>query len=387
MPKSKNTPKLTLEEIKNKVPTELDVAVKSETALQNGRNAQKPLPYFRELFQKAFARGVHSLTPGTEEQMEDLAKIEDQSALIDVKPRINESVKKTINTYVTLTLLLADQLDELINKLREIYERIKEDYSQEYKEQLEQQQNECLGEIDSLTDRNKEYSVIINENLIKLGAPAYDNPIATTSMGAMMNMAQQSHVDPKTSSNKPGTTSSSSQPSSRGFLTRMRQKFTAATEAHNTSVPVQEEKAGLTRVPGKTLKSRVRTAFSNAGKNIKAGFSNLKNRITRKNNEPLIPNKGEDTKASSTTEASKPVVDPLSGDNPVTLQVGGNKTRKNRQYIHEIKENRTQLFNKEMEIINSIRNFKHGHHHGPNEHGNNKPENIQKKFIKVIKRS
>ena len=66
---------------------------------------------------------------------------------------------------------------------------------------------------------------------------------------------------------------------------------------------------------------------------------------------------------------------------------GNNKTRKNRQYIHEIKENRTQLFNKEMEIINSIRNFKHGHHHGHNEHGNNKPENIEKKFIKVIKRS
>ena len=68
---------------------------------------------------------------------------------------------------------------------------------------------------------------------------------------------------------------------------------------------------------------------------------------------------------------------------------GNNKTRKNRQYIHEIKENRTQLFNKEMEIINSIRNFKHGHNHvhRPNENGKNKPENIQKKFIKVIKRS
>jgi hypothetical protein len=68
---------------------------------------------------------------------------------------------------------------------------------------------------------------------------------------------------------------------------------------------------------------------------------------------------------------------------------GGNITRKNRQYIHEIKDNRTQLFNKEMEIINSIRNFKHGHHYGKgrNENGKNKPENIQKKFIKVIKRS
>jgi hypothetical protein len=70
---------------------------------------------------------------------------------------------------------------------------------------------------------------------------------------------------------------------------------------------------------------------------------------------------------------------------PSVAAGGGNKTRKNRQYIHEIKENRTQLFNKEMEIINSIRNFKHGHR--PNEHGKNKPESTEKKFIKVIKRS
>ncbi len=81
-------------------------------------------------------------------------------------------------------------------------------------------------------------------------------------------------------------------------------------------------------------------------------------------------------------------MDPLSGEIQVTGGFGGGgKTRKNRQYIHEIKENRTHLFNKEMQILNSIRNFKHGQHHGPNERGKNKPENIQKKFIKVIKRS
>ena len=71
----------------------------------------------------------------------------------------------------------------------------------------------------------------------------------------------------------------------------------------------------------------------------------------------------------------------------LAAQAAGGKTRKNRQYIHEIKENRTHLFNKEMQILNSIRNFKNGQHHGPNERGKNKPENIQKKFIKVIKRS
>jgi hypothetical protein len=59
-----------------------------------------------------------------------------------------------------------------------------------------------------------------------------------------------------------------------------------------------------------------------------------------------------------------------------------NKTRKNREYIHEIKENRKQLFDKEMEIINSIRNFKHGQHGQTH----NNPENIKKEFIKVIKR-
>ena len=56
--------------------------------------------------------------------------------------------------------------------------------------------------------------------------------------------------------------------------------------------------------------------------------------------------------------------------------ISNNKTRKNGQYMREIKENRTELFNKEMEIINSIRNFKHGHTDEP-----------KKQFINVIKRS
>ena len=64
-----------------------------------------------------------------------------------------------------------------------------------------------------------------------------------------------------------------------------------------------------------------------------------------------------------------------------------NKTRKNRQYIHEIKENREHLFTKEMEIIKSIRNFNHGHNHDNNEMGKDKKENIEKKFIKTITRS
>ena len=76
---------------------------------------------------------------------------------------------------------------------------------------------------------------------------------------------------------------------------------------------------------------------------------------------------------------------------PKAVAAGGgnanNKTRKNRQYIHEIKENREHLFTKEMEIIKSIRNFNHGHNHDNNEMGKDKKENIEKKFIKTITRS
>ena len=66
-------------------------------------------------------------------------------------------------------------------------------------------------------------------------------------------------------------------------------------------------------------------------------------------------------------------------ENMIKLGGGGNKTRKNRQhqYIHEVKDNRTHLFNKEMEILNSIRNFKNGHIDN---------DNTKKQFMKAVKR-
>ena len=61
----------------------------------------------------------------------------------------------------------------------------------------------------------------------------------------------------------------------------------------------------------------------------------------------------------------------------IILGGGGNKTRKNGQYMREIKDNRTHLFNKEMQILNSIRNFKHGHIDN---------DNTKKQFMKAVKR-
>ena len=84
--------------------------------------------------------------------------------------------------------------------------------------------------------------------------------------------------------------------------------------------------------------------------------------------EPAPPEPPK-TESAATTEPATP--EPIS-------QSGGNKTRKNRQYVREIKENRNELFNKEMEIINSIRNFKHGRTDN---------DNTKKQFIKAVKRS
>jgi hypothetical protein len=97
---------------------------------------------------------------------------------------------------------------------------------------------------------------------------------------------------------------------------------------------------------------KVGTAFSNVGK-----IFTKKNKEQNPNKYTLLPNY---------TNEPQP-------------QDGGNKTRKNRQhqYIHEIKKNRNELFNKEMEILNSIRNFKHGHIDN---------DNTKKQFMKAVKR-
>jgi len=126
--------------------------------------------------------------------------------------------------------------------------------------------------------------------------------------------------------------------------------------------------------------------------------------FTRKNtpkaeNAPLLAEKPQSNPAEkpSFLERGKQLFTrkntPISTATPTAIPVaagGGNannKTRKNPRYIHEIKENREHLFTKEMEIIKSIRNFKHGHNHDNNESGKDKKENIEKKFIKTITRS
>jgi hypothetical protein len=168
----------------------------------------------------------------------------------------------------------------------------------------------------------------------------------------------------------------------------------------------------------------------------KGFFSNLKNRFTKKNNQEDA-NAATDLDATGNSNAtsekkgfirnlfkSKPKdainlqnvapVAPIAGLTPrapppplppprvkatVPLdsgqaQAGGNKTRKYRHYIHEIKQNRKELFNKEMEIINSIRNFKHGRRGTRGRHGRHttnatnvtQNKNMRKRFVTSVKK-
>ena len=114
---------------------------------------------------------------------------------------------------------------------------------------------------------------------------------------------------------------------------------------------------------------------------------------SKKGSAPTTSAQPDDKKGSAPLDATttsaqpdgKEIVPPIApitstiapSDLSSTLpQAAGGKTRKTRQYIHDIKKNRTELFNKEMEIINSIRNFKHGHN-----------DDSKKRFIKAVKTS
>jgi hypothetical protein len=156
---------------------------------------------------------------------------------------------------------------------------------------------------------------------------------------------------PKGENTPPPVENSQSKPAEKpSFLQKTRQFFTRKNtpKAENAPPPVENSQSKPAEKP----------SFLERGKQL----------FTRKN-----------TPISTATPTAIPVA--AGGGN------ANNKTRKNPRYIHEIKENREHLFTKEMEIIKSIRNFKHGHNHDNNESGKDKKENIEKKFIKTITRS
>lgn len=135
------------------------------------------------------------------------------------------------------------------------------------------------------------------------------------------------------------------------------------------------------------------TGNSNATPEKKGLIKNLfkskpKDAINLQNVAPVAPIAGLTPRAPPLPPPRVQATVPLY---PGQAQAGGNKTRKYRHYIHEIKQNRKELFNKEMEIINSIRNFKHGRHGRHGRHTTNatnvtQNKNMRKRFVTSVKK-
>lgn len=183
-------------------------------------------------------------------------------------------------------------------------------------------------------------------------------------------------------------------PSSPGFFDKIKNTLKG-----NQKVPNEQNETPGNEKPSFT--QRVKQRVSNMGKTVASRFSRKNKSGEEKglelqglNNNPeqqstpteTTPPESTptETKPTKPTETTLPSTENLQVNNEGTLanaetalpQSGGNKTRKSQQYIREIKQNRTELFNKEMEIINSIRNFKHGHN-----------KDSKKRFMKAVKRA
>ena len=173
------------------------------------------------------------------------------------------------------------------------------------------------------------------------------------------------------------------------LLERGKQLFTRKNtpKAENTPPPVENSQSKPAEKP----------SLLERGKQLFTRKNTLKTEKPLKTENTLSPTAGKPSFLQRGTQLVKGLLTrkntPISTAIPTAIPIaagGGNannKTRKNRQYIHEIKENREHLFTKEMEIIKSIRNFKHGQNHDNNESAKDKKENIEKKFIKTITRS
>ena len=162
-------------------------------------------------------------------------------------------------------------------------------------------------------------------------------------------------------------------PEKKGFFSRFTKKNKTGDENAEPAEPAVDATGNSIATPEK--KSFFRNPFKSKPKQEDA--NNLQNVV------PPGPILGPISAPPS--RAPPPLPPPRVRERGMT-QAGGNKTRKYRHYIHDIKENRKELFNKEMEIINSIRKFKYGRHVMNGTQNKNKYKNMKKRFITSVKK-
>jgi hypothetical protein len=327
-----------------------------ESANDSNEMKKKRFPMVKELIRKFKAWAIDKFTPGTTDSMkrlEELSKTEESIEDYENNEPVNNIISENITEFKKI---LTRILEERLSELQKINSSTNNDELQEKISGI----TAILDQIEKINEKNfnTESKKLFESSKEILKKPSITQRVKQgfSNMGKTVKNAATSAKGAVTSrfSRKKNDNEDSEGIELQDLKNSNQPKSTEPTLSSIKNPQVNNE--------GRFAK--VGTATKEGFAKVKTALSNLKDRFTKKNNEIKKNNYSElpDT------------------DNPTANELpqagGGNKTRKNRQYIREIKDNRAHLFNKEMEIINSIRNFKHGHIHEP-----------KKQFIRAVKRS
>lgn len=343
------------------VTKEEQVLLLQQRAEKSNEMKKQGFPMVKELIRKFKAWFIEKFTPGTTENMRNLEEITRIEESIK-SSETNQSVDGNIDKFITefkqiLTGILEERLSELqkINSstnndelkekiigIIEILDQIKKinekNFNTESKKLFESSKE--ILKKPSITQRVKQGFSNMGKT-VKNAATSAKNAV-TSRFSRKKNINEDSEgfeLQDLNNSNQEEPTQSTQSTDS-----------TEENKTDNSEKSKTEQQEGDATNPKISMFDKGKEGFAK----MKTNFSNF---FTRKK-------KTEDNSTELTPLAP---LEPQAG--------GGNKTRKNRQYIREIKDNRAHLFNKEMEIINSIRNFKYGHTDEP-----------KKQFLRAVKR-
>ena len=375
---------------------EEQVLLLQQNADKMNKMKEQRFPMFKELKRKIEGWFIEKFTPGSADSMkrlEELTKIEKRIESDENNQTVNEDIDKIITEFkVILTSILQERLSEL-QKMTSTTSTTSVSYI-ELNGKI-REINDILNKLDGINKKNftSESKTLFESSKEILKKP--EKPGLTerfkqgvSNMGKTVKNAATSAKDAVTSRFSRKKKSDNEDAEKEGTelqelgsnKNKSTQESKEATLTEPTSTePTQVNNEGrLAKMKTATKEglAKVGTATKEGLAKVGTALSNFRSRFTKKKetNYSPLPNT-DDTNANEVSQPQGQAQPQGEG------QAGGNKTRKIRQhqYIHEIKQNRTHLFNKEMEIINSIRNFKHGHIDNDN-------DNTKKQFMRAVKR-
>ena len=351
--------------------SEETVLLLQQSADRRNKMKEQRFPMFKELIRKFKGWFIEKFTPGTADSMkrlEELTKIETRIESRENSQIVDKNIDKFITEFkLILTSILQERLSELekitnSTNNNDLQKRIKE--TTDILQQIKNIDNQ------NFTSEGKKLFESSKEILKKPEKPGLTERFkqGVSNMGKTVKNAVTSRFSRKNENDNKDTEGTELQE-----LGSNENKSTDELKEAAQTEPTQVNNEGRfakMKTATKERLAKVGTVTKEGLAKVGTAFSNFKDRITRKNKESK-PNNIDDINANDVSQ--------VQGQGKG--QSGGNKTRKNRQhqYIHEIKQNRNELFNKEMEIINSIRNFKHGHIDNDN-------DNTKKHFMNAVKR-